>query len=664
MDPAQYRPIARDIPEEPGVYRFLDARNTVIYVGKAKNLRSRLSSYFADPASLHPRTHTMVHTAESVTWTVVATEVEALQLEYSWIKQFDPRFNVKYKDDKSYPYFAVSLADEYPRASVVRGAKRRGTKYFGPYAHAWAIRETLDLLLRVFPVRTCSRTAFHRAQRADRPCLLGYIDKCAAPCVGRVDATEHRNIVDGLISFMSGNTAGVLNELERQMHTAAEQLDFETAARRRDDIGALTKVMEKSAVVLPDATDADVFALVADELDASVYGFHVRGGRIRGQRGWVVERVAVQDEAELMRIALRQIYGESSAEAIPRELLLSVTPTGAEVIQEWLNEKRGAGVDIRVPQRGDKKDLLETVAKNARNALVTHKTKRTSDLTSRTRALTEIQEHLELPEAPLRIECFDISTLHGTHTVASMVVFEDGLPRKSDYRTFTISKEAAHDDLASMREVITRRFSRYLAYSQNTSGAARINSAAPSADAADDSVASERSNSFAYPPQLVVVDGGAPQVQAAYAALQELGLHTIHVCGIAKRLEEIWLPGDDYPIIFPRGSTALYLIQHLRDEAHRFAIKHHRSKRAKAMTQSVLDNVAGLGPARAKVLLDTFGSPAAVKAAGPAKIQELPGFGPKLTEAVMVALTNEQSSPGINTATGEILEESPAKDEA
>lgn len=578
----------------------------------------------------------MVHAAAGVEWTVVATEVESLQMEYSFIKQFSPRFNVKYRDDKSYPYLAVTLADEYPRVLVMRGDKRKGVKYFGPYTHAWAIRETVDLLLRVFPMRSCSAGVFRRARTSGRPCLLGYIDKCAAPCTKAVTPDEHRALALGLVNFMEGNTSGVVTTLRAEMEDASERLDFELAARRRDDLGALERVLEKTSVVFSDATDADVFALSADELAVSVYGFHVRGGRVRGQRGWVAEREPGASEEDSLVTALQHIYGELQGKAIPREVLTSHV-LGGPAVGEWLSSKKGAHVDVRTPQRGDKVDLMATVVKNATAALASHKLKRASDLTNRSVALGELHEALELDEPPLRIECYDISTLHGNHTVGSMVVFEDGAPKKSDYRSFSVTGDAATDDLSSMRDVLTRRFKRL--------------SEEPSPGKAEELPSKQQS--FSYPPSLVVVDGGLPQVTAASEALADVGASHIHVVGLAKRLEEVWVPSSDYPVILPRSSEALYLLQHLRDEAHRFAIKHHRSKRAKAMTQSVLDDIPGIGPKRAAALLAEFGSVALMKEAGLERIAAMPGIG-KATAQRIVDHLDATTSTSINTATGEV----------
>ncbi|WP_407639429.1 excinuclease ABC subunit UvrC [Kitasatospora azatica] len=471
-DPSTYRPAPGAIPTSPGVYRFRDEHGRVIYVGKAKSLRPRLSSYFQDVANLHPRTATMVTTAASVEWTVVGTEVEALQLEYSWIKEFDPRFNVKYRDDKSYPELAVTLNEEFPRVQVMRGAHKRGVRYFGPYGHAWAIRETVDLLLRVFPVRTCSNGVFKRAQQVGRPCLLGYIGKCAAPCVGKISADDHLALAEEFCDFMAGRTGNYLRRLEEQMREAAAELEYEKAARLRDDIEALKRAMEKNAVVLADGTDADLLALAEDELEAAVQIFHVRGGRVRGQRGWVTDKVEDVDTAALVEHALQQLYGGANEdelrESVPREVLVPALPDPVGPVAEWLAGLRGAAVDLRVPQRGDKKDLMATVERNAQQALALHKTKRASDLTTRSRALQEIADALELDSVPLRIECFDISHLQGQDVVASMVVFEDGLARKSEYRRFQIKGFEGQDDVRSMHEVISRRFRRYLQEREQT----------------------------------------------------------------------------------------------------------------------------------------------------------------------------------------------------
>ena len=649
-DPNRYRPKPGEIPEQPGVYRFRDERGRVIYVGKAKSLRQRLNQYFADYTTLHPRTQLMVTTAASVEWTVVNTEVEALQLEYSWIKEFDPRFNVKYRDDKSYPYLAVTMGEDFPRVMVMRGAKRKGTRYFGPYSHAWAIRETVDTLLRVFPVRTCSTGVFKRAGQIGRPCLLGYIGKCSAPCVKKISQEDHRALAEDFCDFMSGQTSRFIRKLTADMKQASDEEEYERAARLRDDIKALERALEKQAVVLGDGTDCDVIALAEDQLEAAVQIFYVRGGRIRGQRGWVLEKVEETTTASLVEHFLGQFYGEGTVAAntgpdsngIPREVLVPELPPDTEAMTQWLSERRGGPVHLRIPQRGDKKTLAETVARNAKEALALHKLRRASDLTTRSKALQEIQDALELDDAPLRIECYDVSNLQQTHVVASMVVFEDGLARKSEYRRFSIKGYDGSDDVSAIREVITRRFRRYLEEREESGELDTLGDPEPLEDQDQDQ--SERlvvtpQRKFAYPPNLVVVDGGAPQVAAAAAALADLGIDDVSVCGLAKRLEEVWLPGQAYPVIMSRSSEGLYLLQRVRDEAHRFAITYHRAKRGKAATASALDSVPGLGPARRAALLKAFGSVKAVSAATPDQIAAaVPGIGPKLAETVVAAL--------------------------
>jgi excinuclease ABC subunit C len=670
-DPATYRPAPGSIPEEPGVYRFSDVAGRVIYVGKAKSLRSRLNSYFADLSNLHPRTRQMVTTASSVQWTVVGTEVEALQLEYNWIKEFDPRFNVRYRDDKTYPVLAVTVGEDYPRLHVYRGPRRKGVRYFGPYAHAWAIRETLDLLLRVFPARTCSAGVFRRHGQIGRPCLLGYIDKCSAPCVGRVSADEHRDIVDDFCEFLSGRTDRMMRELERRMEAAAEGLEFERAARLRDDLGALRRAMERQAVVLGDGTDADVVAFAQDELEAAVQIFHVRGGRVRGQRGWVIDKVEPTETPALVERFLTQFYGEQAALAesaddagqpVPREILVPELPPEVDAMAEWLCGLRGSRVQLRVPQRGDKRALAETVERNAKEAFSQHKLRRAGDLTARSAALQEIQDGLGLDSAPLRIECVDVSHVQGTDVVASLVVFEDGLPRKSDYRRYEIRGGAAGGDVAAVAEVTRRRFRRHLAESAEEAGAevagareageAGNDTAAPGDTAGIEPATSEhapatrrgidpvtgRPRRFAYPPNLFVVDGGAPQVEAASDVLAELGVTDVAVCGLAKRLEEVWLPADPDPVILSRTSEGLYLLQRVRDEAHRFAITYHRQRRSKGMTASALDGVPGLGPSRKTALLKHFGSVRKLRAADVDEIAALPGFGRRTATAVLAAL--------------------------
>jgi excinuclease ABC subunit C len=668
-DPARYRPAPGSVPEAPGVYRFSDPHGRVIYVGKAKSLRQRLNSYFADLSGLHPRTRQMVTTAAHVQWTVVSTEVEALQLEYNWIKEFDPRFNVRYRDDKTYPVLAVTMNEEYPRLHVYRGPRRKGVRYFGPYAHAWAIRETLDLLLRVFPARTCSAGVFRRHGQIGRPCLLGYIDKCSAPCVGTVTAAEHRGIVEDFCDFLSGRTDRMVRELERKMVDASAGLEFERAARLRDDVGALKRAMERQAVVLGDGTDADVVAFADDELEAAVQVFHVRGGRVRGQRGWVIDKVEPTDTAQLVERFLTQFYGEQAALAdaaddaqqpVPRQILVPELPAEVELLTEWLSGLRGSRVQVRVPQRGDKRALAQTVARNAAEAFTQHKLRRAGDLTARSAALQEIQDALGLDTAPLRIECVDVSHVQGSNVVASLVVFEDGLARKSDYRRFEVRGGAEGGDVAAVAEVVRRRFRRHLADRGDDRAAAGPGdlggSGGPqqgdgpvtaSADPPRPGIDPEtgRPRRFAYPPNLLVVDGGQPQVEAATDVLADLGVTDVAVCGLAKRLEEVWLPADPDPVILSRTSEGLYLLQRIRDEAHRFAITYHRQRRSQGMTSSELDGVPGLGPTRRAALLKHFGSVRNLRAAEVAQIAALPGFGPRTAAAVLTAL-NGSGQPG------------------
>jgi len=675
-DPATYRPSPGTIPDAPGVYKFRDPRGTVIYVGKAKSLRSRLNSYFADLTLLQPRTRQMVTTAGGVEWTVVATEVEALQLEYNWIKEFDPRFNVRYRDDKSYPVLAVTLNEEYPRLHVYRGPRRRGVRYFGPYAHAWAIRETLDLLLRVFPARTCSAGVFKRHGQIGRPCLLGYIGKCSAPCVGRVDEDEHRGIVDDFCDFLAGRTDLMMRRLDKEMQSAAAELEFERAARLRDDLGALRRAMEKQAVVFGDGTDADVVAFAHDDLEAAVQVFHVRGGRVRGQRGWVVDKIAVEgggsDNREAARVPrpgagvpqdtartvgglvdqfLSQFYGDQAAlaegldestaadTAVPREVLVPELPEDPEAVTEWLAALRGSKVRLRVPRRGDKRALMETVERNAKEAFAQHKLRRAGDLTARSAALRELQDALGLEEAPLRIECIDISHIQGSDVVASLVVFEDAIPRRSDYRRFAIKEAATEGDVASIAEVVRRRFARYLSETREE----------PTVEPAESGTAGStvrtgidpetgRPKKFAYPPNLLVVDGAGPQANAAADVLAELGISDVAVIGLAKRLEEVWLPADPEPTILSRTSEGLYLLQRVRDEAHRFAINYHRSKRSKRMTTSALDGIPGLGQGRKAALLKHFGSVKRLRQASVEELNAVPGIGANTAALVHTAL--------------------------
>jgi excinuclease ABC subunit C len=657
-DPASYRPTPGSIPVEPGVYRFRDSHGRVIYVGKAKSLRSRLTSYFADIVSLPPRTRQMVTTAASVEWTVVNTEVEALQLEYNWIKEFDPRYNVRYRDDKSYPVLAVTLNEEYPRLMVYRGPRRKGVRYFGPYSHAWAIRETLDLLTRVFPARTCSAGVFKRHSQIGRPCLLGYIDKCSAPCIGRISGEDHRRIVLDFCDFLSGKTDRLIRDMEQQMQEAATTLDFEKAARLRDNISAMKRAMEKQAVVFGDGTDADVVAFADDELEAAVQVFHVRGGRVRGQRGWIVEKsgghgaavTATDGDSEsghdvLVEQFLTQFYGEQAeldgaadeyTNPVPRQVLVPVLPDNTDELGQWLSQLRGSRVVLRVPQRGEKRALAETVQRNAAEALAQHKLKRAGDFNARSEALQSIQDALGLADAPLRIECVDVSHVQGTDVVASLVVFEDGLPKKSDYRHFAIREAGGvghSDDVASIAEVTRRRFWRHLSEAQQKPAHEET-----------------KPRRFAYPPNLFVVDGGAPQVNAAQAMLDDLGITDVAVIGLAKRLEEVWVPAEPDPVIMPRNSEGLYLLQRVRDEAHRFAVAYHRSKRSKRMTASALDSVRGLGEVRRKALVAHFGSVGRLKQASIDEITAVSGIGVTTARAVLEALATADGRSKTATA--------------
>lgn len=634
-DPSSYRPESGTIPTSPGVYRFRDDRGRVVYVGKARSLRSRLNSYFSDFAALHPRTQSMLTSASSVDWLVVANEVEALALEFTWIKEYDPRFNVKYRDDKSYPYLAITVSEEFPRAAVVREPRRKGTRYFGPYAHAWAIRDTLDELSKVFGVRTCRDGVFKRAAQLGRPCLLGYIDKCSAPCVGRIDEVEYRERVDDMCRFLSGNTRPFVTALETSMQEAAEGQHYEEAARLRDRLGALRRAMERNAVVFDDGTDADVVAMHDEALDMGVQVFHVRNGRLVGERSFIVEKAEDIPLGGYVERVLQRLYTGPEGVDIdsarpPREVLVSAAPDDARALTAWLSDRRNGPVDIRVPQRGDKRSLMETATVNAHEALTRHRLKRSSDLTARSEALAQLQEYLQLVDAPLRIECIDVSTLQGTDTVASLVVFEDGLPRKGEYRNFIIKNEQA-DDLAAVREVVERRFARA-------------------------TKATEKRSTFAYPPGLLVIDGGSPQVAAAQQALAEVGSGDVPVVGLAKRLEEVWSPDAADPIILPRTSEALYLLQRVRDEAHRTAIAFHRKRRTARQRRSALDGIAGLGEVKAKALLRHFGSVKAVREASVEQLQEVAGIGPRLAEVIAQALASDTADSGSTDGSGEAVD--------
>ncbi|MDQ1077147.1 MULTISPECIES: excinuclease ABC subunit UvrC [Microbacterium] len=635
-----YRPKPGEIPTNPGVYRFRDAEGRVLYVGKAKNLRARLSNYFAPLHSLHERTRRMVTTAASVEWTVVPSDVDSLQLEYMWIKEFDPPFNVRYKDDKSYPYMAITLADEAPRVIVTRNHKIRGAKYFGPYPKVWAVHDTIDLMIKVFPIRTCSDSSYKKAMQSGRPCFPGQIGRCGGPCSMKVTIEEHRAIVDDFVAFMSGGDQRFAKQLTARMKEASAAMDYESAALYRDRLQAIEAVLGKSALVLASDTDADLFGIAEDELAATVQHFVVRGGRVRGVRATTIEKEIDISGADLVDQVLQRTYGDADATDIPRQVLVPELPDDADQLEAWLRERRGRPVTLQVAQRGRKADLLKTATLNAQQALMLHKTRRTSDYVARSQALTDLQEALGLAEAPLRIECFDVSHLSGTNVVASMVVFEDGLPRKDQYRSFGVAETT--DDTDSMYQVLTRRLAYLDRPEENepeTIGGAIV--AAPdSAEATADGevVTARKRPRFAYRPQLLVVDGGQPQVAAAARALADAGHEEIALCGIAKRLEEVWLPGEEYPVILPRTSEALYLLQRLRDEAHRFAIVHQRKRRKRDIT-SVLAEVPGLGDTRIKALLRHFGSVTALKNATPDEITALPGIGPALAEAIHAHLS-------------------------
>ncbi|HEU4399847.1 MAG TPA: excinuclease ABC subunit UvrC [Actinomycetota bacterium] len=609
------RPRPEAIPDRPGVYLFRDRDGRVIYVGKAISLRKRTASYFQPMRNLHPRTAAMVEASAALEWMLVSGEVEALQLEYNLIKQHRPRYNVRYRDDKSYPWLAVPLADEIPRPRVERGRKRKGTRYFGPYAHAYAIRETLDLLLRTFPMRTCSGGVFERQRRLGRPCILYDINKCSGPCVGHISPEDHRRIVEDFIVFMEGRTRPTLQRLEAEMRAAAEQLNFELAARLRDQLASVRKAMERQQMVSSTPEDFDIAAFAEDDLEAAVQVFFVRRGRVVGRRGFVVDKVEALDTPALAATFVQQLYG--GADEVPREVLLPVEPEGAAALRAWLAGIRGGPVDFRVPRRGEKRALLETVAANAREAFATHKLKRASDFDARARGLKELQEALDLPEAPLRIECYDISNLQGNQVVGSMVVFEDGLPRKSEYRRFEVRSVEGQDDVASLHEVLTRRLARL---------------ASERAEPAMDDEGRRRK--FAYPPNLIVVDGGRPQLAAALEAVRSSASPELPVVSLAKRMEEVYLPGSPDPVVIPRTSEALYLLQRVRDEAHRFAIGYHRKLRGRSMTRSVLDGIPGVGETRRRQLVRHFGSARKAAQASLEELEQVPGLGPQLAKVV------------------------------
>jgi len=634
-----YKPKPGEIPTNPGVYRFRDAQGRVLYVGKAKNLRQRLSNYFAPLHTLHERTRRMVTTAASVEWTVVPTDVDSLQLEYQWIKEFDPPFNVRYKDDKSYPFMAITLADEAPRVIVTRNHRIPGAKYFGPYPKVWAVHDTIDLMVKVFPIRTCSDASYKRAMQTGRPCFPGQIGKCGGPCSQRVTIEEHRAMVGDFIAFMQGGDERFTRDLTARMKAAAAAMDYEQAAILRDRLTSIQAVLNKSALVLPADEDADLFGIAEDELSAAVQHFVIRGGRVRGVSSTTLDKELDISGGELVDQILQREYGDAAPADVPRRVLVPTLPPDVGDLELWLRERRGKAVEIAVAQRGQRAELLRNATLNAQQALLRHKTRRTSDYVARTQALSDLQEALGMSEAPLRIECFDISHLQGTNVVGSMVVFEDGLPRKDQYRSFSIPHTT--DDTDSIHQVLTRRLA-HLDRPEETEQ--------PAPDPTDGDVVvgaeAKPRRRFAYPPQLLIVDGGRPQVEAAARALRETGHEEIALCGIAKRLEEIWLPGDDYPVILPRTSEALYLVQRLRDEAHRFAITHQRRKRKRDI-RSVLSEVPGLGEARIKLLLRHFGSVSALRAATAEQIEELPGIGPKLAATVIEHLRSDTRETGV-----------------
>jgi len=634
-DPQSYRPT--NLPTDPGVYRFFDKDEKIIYVGKAKNIKSRLSSYFG--SNLQIKTRKMVNTAVRVDWTLVKTEVEALQLEFTWIKQYSPDFNVQFKDDKSYPHLAIDLKSEFPRLFISRSKKIPGVRYFGPYSHAWALRSTFETLIKIYPVRTCSESNFQSAVRTKRQCLLGDIGKCVAPCVNWVSPDEHRKLANDLVNFLEKSPEDISTRIENEMNVASAAEEFEKAAKLRDQLEAVNKAFESTDRFLNENIDADVLAIHEEITHAALSQFIITAGRITGSRSWIVDRANLLEDEGIISAMLGKIYADNKP---PSEILVDHLPEDSKVLEEWLSKQRGANVALIEPQRGEKFDLIQTVKRNAHQSLIQYLSKRANDAAVSGSALAEIAEQLELAELPLRIECFDISNIQGTSMVASMVVFEDGQPKKSDYRRFSISDEAGFDDTRAMHHVITRRFKRYL-------------------DEKDIDIAEATSQGgqrpkFAYPPQLVVVDGGKPQVNAAAKALQELGITDVALCGLAKRLEEVWLPNSSEPVIFPRHSEALYLLQKLRDEAHRFAINFHRSKRSKVMLESLLDEVAGLGEIRRKSLLSHFGSVSALKAATIDELAVVPGIGKKMAKTIIDQINSQDLPLNIDMQTGEILD--------
>ena len=634
-DPQSYRP--SNLPTDPGVYRFFDKDEKVIYVGKAKNLKNRINSYFG--SNLQIKTRRMVKTAVRVDWTIVNSELEALQLEFTWIKQFNPDFNVQFKDDKSYPYLAIDLAAEFPRLFISRSKKQKGVKYFGPYSHAWALRSTFETLTKIYPVRTCSESNFKTAVRNKRQCLLGDIGKCAAPCVEWISKDDHKDLAQNLANFIEKSPTEILDRIEEEMQDAAKKEEFERAGRLRDQLSAINKAFESTDRFLNENINADVLAIHEDITHAALSQFTIKAGRITGSRSWIIDRANLLEDEEIITAMIGKIYSESIP---PQELIIDQLPEDISSIEEWLSEKAGKSVSLTRPVKGEKLEIIQLVKRNANQALIQYLSKRANDSAVSGGALTEIAEQLELAELPLRIECFDISNIQGTSMVASMVVFEDGQPKKSEYRRFSIDDQSGFDDTRAMNHVITRRFKRYLEEK--------------SIDIAENNTQGVSRPKFAYPPQLVVVDGGKPQVNAAAKALRDLGIEDIALCGLAKRLEEVWLPNSSEPIIFPRHSEALYLLQRVRDEAHRFAINFHRSKRSKLMLDSFLDEIGGLGEGRRKALLDKFGTVTALKSASIEEISDVPGIGPKMAKTIFESINQKEPTRNIDMQTGEILD--------
>jgi len=634
-DPQSYRP--SNLPTDPGVYRFFDKDEKVIYVGKAKNLKNRINSYFG--SNLQIKTRKMVKTAVRVDWTIVNSELEALQLEFTWIKQFNPDFNVQFKDDKSYPYLAIDLAAEFPRLFISRSKKQKGVKYFGPYSHAWALRSTFETLTKIYPVRTCSESNFKTAVRNKRQCLLGDIGKCAAPCVEWISKDDHKDLAQNLANFIEKSPTEILDRIEEEMQDAAKKEEFERAGRLRDQLSAINKAFESTDRFLNENINADALAIHEDITHAALSQFTIKAGRITGSRSWIIDRANLLEDEEIITAMIGKIYSESIP---PQELIIDHLPEDISSIEEWLSEKAGKSVSLTRPVKGEKLEIIQLVKRNANQALIQYLSKRANDSAVSGGALTEIAEQLELAELPLRIECFDISNIQGTSMVASMVVFEDGQPKKSEYRRFSIDDQSGFDDTRAMNHVITRRFKRYLEEK--------------SIDIAENNTQGVSRPKFAYPPQLVVVDGGKPQVNAAAKALRDLGIEDIALCGLAKRLEEVWLPNSSEPIIFPRHSEALYLLQRVRDEAHRFAINFHRSKRSKLMLDSFLDEIGGLGEGRRKALLDKFGTVTALKSASIEEISDVPGIGPKMAKTIFESINQKEPTRNIDMQTGEILD--------